>query len=283
MTDLFDLTLRTAIELGVVRQGVATGGATNTLIDTVTFANIDDDYFNEGTVWITGTTDNLSPLEDVRTVTDFANTTSTVTVSAAFSANPGAGDRYAISNRRYRLYELKQQINNALINDGYIAEHDRSLTTVANQREYSLPAGTSMDLRQVFLDTSLDSGRGIPTELKNWSIRRADTGGTDTLILDRDYTAGYPIELIYGTQHAELVDLDDVLNQAVHPDRLIYRAAAECMKNFADRTRLKHLDDTIQRLSDRADRAERVHPLPPIPSRPSKILVLNKNWRNSQW
>lgn len=279
MTDtLFDLTLKVAIELGVVRQGVATGGATNTVIDTNLLASIDEDYFNEGTVWITDTTDDLAPKGEFEIVTDFTATGQILTLQAALTAAPAAGDRYAVAIRRYRLNEIIQQINNALYLDGYIAVDDiTSITTVANQREYTLPQAASLDLRMVEIQTNVVASNNQYKPLYNYAIQRTAGGTADILLLNQEYASGRVIKLTYATQHAALQVATDELNDAIHPDRIVFEAASKAMRNYADRTRLKHLDDTIQLMESWSELAKQRHPLPSLPGRQSKIGIISRS------
>ena len=274
---LFDLTLRVAVELGIVRQGTATGGSTNTIIDTNLLATLDDEYYKLGTYWITDTSDDGAPEGESGVIADNVGSTGTVTLQDVVSQAVAAGDKFAMAVPRYKLYELKQQINHALYMDGYIPVIDTSLTTAANQREYSLPAAATRDLRQVNIYSNLDSDRNIPRPAYNWTIRHSATGSVDTLVLNRDYDAGLTIELSYATQHASLEETTDELNEAIHPDRIVYTAAAGAMRAYRDRTRLKHLEGSIERLDQMAEIARQKHPLPPLPTRQSKLTIVGRS------
>ena len=272
---LFDLTLKVAVELGIVRQGVATGGSTNTVIDTGLLATLDDDYYNLGTCWITDTTDDLAPEKEAAVISTFVGSTGTATLRDAITA-VAAGDKYAMAVPRYKLYELQQQLNSALYMDGYIPLIDTTITTVNNQREYTMIAAATRDLRGVMIYTNDDSDRNVPRQLYNYDIRHSATGSADTLVLNADYEAGLTIELSYAAQHADLEIMTDKLNEAIHPDRLVYTAAAGAMRAYRDRTRLKHLDDSINRLDQMAELARQRHPLPPLPGRQSKLTIIGR-------
>ena len=86
------LALTTKIErLGVGTGGVATGGGTTTLIDTVHRTEADD-YWNGATlVMLSG-----NAVGQGRTISDFVASTDTITVSRAFTAAIAAGDHYTI-------------------------------------------------------------------------------------------------------------------------------------------------------------------------------------------
>ena len=271
---LFDLTLRTAIELGIVRQSVATGGSTNTVVDANLLITLDDDYYVQGTAWITKTDDGLAPQGEMSIVSAFAGDTGTATLQDAITA-VAAGDRFAIGAPRYKLFEIIQQINNSLYMDGYISVVDESIVTVANQREYTLPQDASLDLRQVqIMSNTGDSDRTVPRPVYNYQIKPSATGTPDTLVLNRDYEAGLTLYVTYATQHAELVVPTDELNEKIHPDRIVFDAAANALRAYRDRTRLKHLERSIELLENKAELAKQRHPLPALPGRQSKITIV---------
>ena len=271
---LFDLTLRTAIELGIVRQSVATGGSTNTIVDGNLLITLDDDYYIQGTAWITKTDDGLAPQGEMSIVSAFAGDTGTATLQDAITA-VAAGDRFAIGAPRYKLFEIIQQINNSLYMDGYISVVDDSIVTVANQREYTLPQDASLDLRSVqIMSNTGDTDRTIPRPVYNYDVKPSATGTPDTLVLNRDYEAGLTLYVTYAAQHAELVIPTDELNEKIHPDRIIFDAAANALRAYRDRTRLKHLERSIELLEQKAELAKQRHPLPALPGRQSKITIV---------
>lgn len=274
---LFDLVWKTLVELGVSRSGTATGGTTSTLIDTNGLKLVDNDYYNEGTVLILKTTDGGAPEKEFSVVSNFANQTSTVSLQDALSAVVGAGDTYGIANRRYPLYRVRQKINSILYLDGYIPGEDTSLLMVSGQTEYDLPVGASRDLRQVYLLSSNDDGDRKPIPVVNYRIQRTATGTQDKLILAYELPAGYYLWLRYAEQHAELRDADDELDPAIHPDRVVYPAAAELLREFRDRTRLRHLDSSISNMELKAETAKELHPLPALPPKQSRVGIVSRS------
>ena len=286
--NLFDLTLKVAIELGIIRQGVATGGSTTTVIDTDLLATLDDDYYEQGTCWITDTGDDAAPKGEMVIVSGFVGSTGVATLQDGIT-EVAAGDRYTMGAPRYKMFELVQQVNNALYMDAYIPVVDESLTTAANQREYTLPLAATNDLRRVDIQTvEGDADRNIPRPLYNYDIRHTATGVADTLVLNGDYAAGLTLYITYAAQHAELQLATDKLNDSIHPDRIVFEAAANAMRAYRDRTRLKHLEGSIAVLERKSTLAQDRHPLPTLPGRQSKITIIGRrsmddgmfsNWR----
>src|SRR3990167_5677525 len=111
---LFDCTLELARVLGVLTEGVATGGSTSTLIDTVERTEADD-YWNGGTAWILYDAGGLgaAPQGEYAVVSDFANTGGVITLRTAIT-QVAAGDRYAVAKKRYPLHLLVQKVNEAI-------------------------------------------------------------------------------------------------------------------------------------------------------------------------
>ena len=115
----------------------------------------------------------------------------------------------------------------------------------------------------------------------NWEIAHAATGTASELRLQKPYDAGYTLLLKYVTPHAELRLAADKLNAVVHPDRVVYEVCAEALRWYKDKTRLRHLQDSIDMMERKAQIAKDRHPLPPLPSRQSKVTSLTRTLRMS--
>jgi hypothetical protein len=273
---LFDLVFKILVDLGTLKTGVATSGTTTTLVDTNGLRLNEVDYYNEGTLLIYDTTDDGAPKGEFGKVKDFTQTTKTIEVYDALTAAVAAGDRYGVATRRYPLHLIVQKINNALYLDGYIPGEDTSLTTASNQLEYTLPAGASRDLRQVLFAASDDSDANEWTPVLNFDIKKTATGSQDTLVLAYELPAGQTMWIRYGKQHGELQAGTDELDEVIHPDRIVYGVQAELLRWYRDRTRLRHLDDTIDYLLLKSERAKEMHPLPVLPPRAAKMTIFGR-------
>jgi hypothetical protein len=275
---LFDLVWKTVVELGTAKTGLATGGTTTTLIDTDALRLVENDYFNEGTLFILKDQAGAggAPEGEFSKIKDFTQTSKTVTVYDAFTVAPASGDTYGIANRRFPLFLIMEKINNALYMDGYIPGEDTSLTTVAGQTEYTMPAGASRDLRQVLVQTNEDSDMNDWTPVVNFDIKKTATGSGDLLVLSYELVAGRSLWLRYAKQHDRLDVATDELDESIHPDRIVYPAAAELLRWYRDKTRLRHLSDTIEHLDIKAARAKDLHPLPQLPPRSAKVMRFNR-------
>ena len=109
---LFDLTKDLARLLGTLYEGVATGGSTTTIADTVERLE-DDDYWNGGTAWITydAAGAGAAPQGEYSSISDFAQTGGIVTLRSTLTGAVASGDRYAVATSRYPLHILIQKIN----------------------------------------------------------------------------------------------------------------------------------------------------------------------------
>ena len=134
MTTLFQAMLDLANLLKNSVQGTATGGGATSLA--CTSLTEPDDWYNGGTIFfLTGNNAGKSAI-----ITDWVNSTATfsfVTPGAACAA----GNRFAAINAMYARENMVQAVNEALTDIGGGSQFDTTLTTVANQEQYSLPAG----------------------------------------------------------------------------------------------------------------------------------------------
>jgi len=127
---LFEVVLRLARELVLVRQGTATAGTTTTLDDSLSLFPLDT--FRGGSLFL---------LNDsvFRTIIQHAGGKFTF---AAVSLAPDVGDRYAASDNDVPLDVLVESINSA-IRSMTLPGEDITLVTVSGQGDYTLPANVS--------------------------------------------------------------------------------------------------------------------------------------------
>ena len=237
MTDtLFEATLATARRLGIVRGYKASGtGSTTTLVDTVGRKEVDD-YWNEGTIWITEDAGGASaaPEGEFSIITDFANSTSTITFGALTAAT-AASDKYVVASPLVPLQTMIEMINQVLYSVYIPAWDTTSLDTASAQTEYSLPeAVTRGNLIGVWMQTQDDANDNQPMEIKKWWVKEGGTGSQDTLVIDQ-YTPDWDLWIYYKTRHPEVRDAGDSINEIVDLDNLSIHAAVECLQSLLAR------------------------------------------------
>lgn len=251
---LFDLTYRVARELGLIQEGIASGGGTTTLIDTA-FRNEPDDFWNKGTVWILRDAGGAgaAPEGEYATISDFVSTTSTMTISALTAAVAG-GDRYAAMTKHVPLHVIISQINRAIMDLGPVPYADiTSITTADDQTEYALPVAAKRDLYQVRIQTVDDDANDNRwIMVPNWTVQQADPGAAPRLIIPQ-YTSGYALKLVYLADHPELQVASAALSEYVPLERVIYPAVLYCLEWRKQRTGWRTWDDMIDEYRRRAE------------------------------
>lgn len=219
---LFDLTLELARLLNVVTEGFATGGSTTTVADTVDRLEADD-YWNNGSVWITRAA-GAAPEGSYSIINDFATTGGIVTLRSTLSATVEAGDQYAIATSRFSLRLLIQKVNEVL---GVIEKTDTSTVVIASgQLEYTLPTDV-MNLKQVWLQTDADVNDWEPVH--DWYVQKSATGSANKLVFRRQHVDGYAVKLVYEPYHAVLRLATDVLDDGINSQYVVHDAAVRCM------------------------------------------------------
>lgn len=233
MTDtLFDITYRVASKLGVVREGLATGGSTTTIIDTNDRSE-EDDYWNGGTAWLLRDADGggAAPEKEYSVISDFVNSTGVVTLREIWTAAVAAGDRYGLGKRRYPLWLLIQKVNEAVEGTGEIPVTDKAtITTASKQTEYSIPIAANRNLVRVSIQTNDDTNDyGWKSLQGAWTVERTATGTADLLILSFQPPSGKLLKLEYGDVHGQLYASTDELSETVHVQRVVTLATIKCL------------------------------------------------------
>jgi hypothetical protein len=221
MTTLADAMLAVARTVEPVIESTATGGSATTLVDSK--LGHPNDYFDNGCMFIlSGAAAGKS-----RLITDWVLGSKTFSFATLTQAVV-AGDRYAATPASCPQYALALAVNNALlkINNLPAVYEDAGLVTVADQQEYSLPAGVH-DLLRV----EIAGEQSEPYEWRRHMLWR-ESGGK--LRFDdgqyEDQPAGYRIRLTYRTRHVALAADTDTISDLVHPEWLRWAGAAEYLR-----------------------------------------------------
>lgn len=224
MPTVYEALLHTMRALDAAWEGTVTSGHVNYLADAalVTAAAFpDNDELNGGTVIITHTTDGLAPLGEVRVVEDYVAASATiyayVSTGTAFTAAPGAGDRYAVLTDRWPLAQLLAKLNQWLAEYGDVPTIDTSLTTLSATREYTLPDAAKHDLREVWIAQATSQPYDW-RRLTSWDVIYAAGGADGKLLFPYQPAVGYKLKLVYLAPHPVVTATTDVLSDYLTAD-----------------------------------------------------------------
>jgi hypothetical protein len=212
---------------------------------------MEDDFFNLGTLWMRRTTDGLAPQGEYARVSDFAQTSGTVTVPAsALTAAPGAGDNYALATARYDLDKIIAAINACLKRIPVPTEDTTTLDTAQSQLEYNLPTTLLDEDIEVFLQTNTtDADSNMWVQTWDWVIDETGTGVAKILRFITQPPAAYAIKIRYYIPHAELWTYSAKLRESVPVMQVVYSAAALLLRDelnqmsSSDKALLRRIND----------------------------------------
>ena len=265
MTTLASATLSLAKLVTDVVSGTATGGSATTLLDTARTEV--DDYFTGGTIWfLSGNNAGKSAK-----ITGWVLTTKTFTFVTPDAAC-AAADRYSVIPPDYPRHQLIQAINQALEEIGPLPARNTTLVSVAEQEEYTLPAGVYGVLRvEVQYSTDTDS-----EFIRNYNWEEMVSEGK--LKFDPGYEPDEDdlvIRLTYQlTQYTELTSDTGAIASQLPVERIVWPAAVHALRWRAGIT---HDDEgwITRRLNEALARAEQVKSIP--------IPRIQKDAHMSRW
>ena len=215
---LGDILIQLYDDLGELRYGIATGGSATTLVDSG-LGGSDDDW-NQGTVFVVEA-DAAAPEGDYAEVTDYATSSGTLTFSSSgingLGSAPASGDEYALAGEDFPLDKMRAVVNRAL-SKTFIPTTDESLSTAANQKEYTIPAVANDTLRRVYISQVATANNERWVEMFNWRHE------TNILIFRRQPPTGKIIKLVYLSAHARLAAFGDTLSNYVPLNRAVAEA-----------------------------------------------------------
>jgi hypothetical protein len=217
MTTLFDMTFRLAAFMRPLWESEATGGAVTNLVDTL--ATFGDQHVG-GTLFIlAGDLANKTLVVTSRTGTTQLNFATQTPNDVA------AGNGYILADADFNRGILRRAINQALRQYRPTRAEDTTLTVVADQEVYDLPAGVS-NVKEVWLATADSEPYGYQ------QVFRWDEVGDELRFPcgHTPQTEDMLIKLVYQDAHADLAADSSTLDLEQCPvrvtDELIHWAAA---------------------------------------------------------
>ena len=211
MTTLFSVALSVAEKVEMPHRGVSTGGSVTTLIDANT--STQDGLFNGGTLFIQSGSQANTYQRITRYLSDGTYTFATVAPAVAADA------RYTAVS--LNINAIIAAVNSALRDIGQTLAEDSSLVVVANQAEYTLPAGVS-NVRKVE-----DMAAAVPSVKYRW-----DEIGGKLRFSNGFAAAGSSLRLTYRAQHAPVSLAADVISNYVDASWLVSKSALLMMQDL---------------------------------------------------
>lgn len=275
--------------LKVARTSTATGGTATTIVDTKLPDYLADshenDILNGGTAIIIQDAGGAgaSPEGKFSRISDYTATSTdgTITIDNVTDA-PASGDRYMYISPDFPLLDMIEVVNDALVFLGRIPKVYSSLSTVANQTEYTLPVAlkgvplTDIELQGNLSDS--DDNRYVPLPAGAYKITPALPGSTGLLTIPQ-LAAGYILRIGYPGVHPRVSTYSDYISEYIHPELATASVVAHALEWF--NAQRGGGDDFLKQREDRAwnklDIAKANHPI----NRPVTRLPGFPHWEGS--
>ena len=205
-------------------------GSTTTFVDTTIDIDVlDADSAEDATLLITFDAAGASaaPENEFNRISSMTESSFTLTVDTAFTVAPAAGDEAMVISNEFPLIELKRIANATLKDLGYFPLKDVTLTSAANQTEYTCPTGIDPAniTRIEYQGYTDDADDNQWVTVSNWSYRRLTPSGNTILILPQ-LTASRTIAISYMGPHPAVTAYSSVIDRAVSPRHASWAMAA---------------------------------------------------------
>ena len=239
-------------ELGQLNVSVATGGSTTTIADTKLVGRYADGVWIEGAAGVIYDAGGAgaTPQNEFNRISNYVDSTGTLTVDTAFVGTPASGDVFWFANEFYPLRILVELINDGLRSLGDITLVDTTtLDTAVQQTEYA----ASVTWKHRRPRAIAYQGRTGDANDNRWiQIHDVDfipaAGGSTGLIILPQLPATRDIRVIYEDSHPRLSIYSDSVNEAINPQLAIKACAVQALQ--WQNSRLQGSDTAIlQRLN----------------------------------
>jgi hypothetical protein len=228
MTTLFEVLKKSYLLLGQMEVSTATGGSTTTVIDTKLGDKYGDDDIVGSSIFIIRDSGGASaaPEGEISTVTGYVASTTTATVSPAYTAAVAVGDKFGIAKNIIDLPTLIEIANDALQSFGTIQLSDTSITTVEDITEYDLPTTLKYKIDAAQIQTNLEEDKYTYLDLGSWYVINSIPGASGLLIFNSPLPAGFKLKIIYNAEHPRIESASDVIAESI-PGELAGRLVTE--------------------------------------------------------
>lgn len=236
MTTFAQATLALARVVGDVIDGVADSGSTTTIVDAENITARSGSLIN-GTVWLLDCTQ--ATIEGLLRVIN-KHDRNTITFEA-LAATITAADTFAIlSGENFKKRHLEAAINLALTDLPEYTQYyeDASFITVANQEDYTIPAGKAN-----LVSVEIAHATSTPFYYREHHGWKETADGKLRFVHHTPSVAGYRIRLGYNGPHAALAAVTDTLAPGINLARLSYEAAVWAWRKYIERVDELPADD----------------------------------------
>lgn len=238
------------MSLGQLNVSTATSGSTSAIADTKQATLHGDNAWKDGACILVRDAAGASAAPEGEFSLVTAYTDSSGSFATTWTSAPASGDTFGFVNDFYPLYTVIELCNLALVEVGDIALVDTSLTTAADQTEYSLPVVAKRRRPyEVAIQTSADSDDNRWQPIYDWDYAPAAPGTVGKIVFRRQPPSGYTLRIIYDGIHPKLSAYTSVVSETIQPG-LAQAAATEMCLRWQN-SRLQGGDDfLLQRWND---------------------------------
>ena len=215
-------------QIGMSSSFVATNGSTTTAVNgSVTGLDDppEDDYAKDYTVFVSRDAGGAgaAPEGEYGRVSAYVSSDGTYTI-ATVSAAIAASDLILVCTNEIPLQQMIFAANSALKDIGLVAAvPDTSLTSAANQTEYTLPAAIQKGIiKNVYYQGQADDSNDNQWLSIPWKTDVGTYGSTGTLFIPQ-ITASRTIKIVYDGLHARLTAYNSEISPSI-PDQLMIAA-----------------------------------------------------------
>jgi hypothetical protein len=210
-------TLTNLIQTAAIKMGTlaayrptpvpTSGGSASVITDTTLALNVNE--LVKGMIIVTRSHTAPGTIPEGQFSSIASNTATTITVSPAFTATVEVGDEIMAIRPKYALADWRRTANVVLKAIGDIPLQDISLTMVAGQTEYTLPAGIIEPI-EVWEQTNTISGDYEWDKMYGWKLLDAVPGATRTLVIRwEDILPNYKLRVVYLGVHPVVYAYND--------------------------------------------------------------------------
>ena len=216
-------------ELGMLTDIIATGGAVGSIIDTNSRFTADNAMLN-GTAFVVLDAGGAgaAPQGEYRTISGYTASTETFTVGTDFTVAVASGDYIGLARSTIPALQMFQALQDGLQDLGYIDLIDTSITTAAEQDEYTLPVGLKYDepVDVLMQGTTSDSNANLYESIRQYVKIFPAAPGSTGILEARDLAAGYLLKIIYRGTHPMLTVHSSVISETI-PEGLAVAATID--------------------------------------------------------